>query len=282
VSSINRGSFVCRAGLVVAGALWVGVFLAAPHAQQRGFVPMAASSVARFPDAHIGENVSMTAFVEAILSRTTFTVDQDREKTSAAQVLVIAPNLNGVLTPGTQVTVQGEVLRFDPAEVMKKAAKYTLDLPVDAAVAYRGKPAVLATAVIHNLQLVDLAKRVLPPPTEAELALDKAMKTISPTFNTLRTGLETPAADQLKTQIAALKTAFTETERFFKTRGTADATEWAQAALKFLATMEQGTAASRWEDVRNAATGLGGLCQQCHTAHRERMDDGSYRVRGGN
>ena len=37
-------------------------------------------------------------------------------------------------------------MRFDPAEIAKKARNYTIDLPPDVIEKYRGRPAVLATA----------------------------------------------------------------------------------------------------------------------------------------
>jgi cytochrome c556 len=182
------------------------------------------------------------------------------------------------------VTVQGPVFKFDPAEVTKRARTYTLDLSADMVAKYQGKPAILATSVI-TAALVDVAKRVLPPPTPEELALDKAMKTISGTFNELRAGLETPKAEDVKTQVGTLKGAFTEAAVFFNARKVTDASDWAQQALKFVGAMEAGAAGAKWDEVKTAATGLGGLCTSCHTAHRERMDDGSFRFRppgGGN
>jgi cytochrome c556 len=40
-----------------------------------------------------------------------------------------------------------------------------------------------------------------------------------------------------------------------------------------------GAAAGKWEDVTAATTTLAGVCTSCHTAHRERMDDGTYRIK---
>jgi hypothetical protein len=90
---------------------------------------MTASTIAREPAAHIGENVSMMAAVETVLSKTIFTVDQDKTKSTGQEVIVIAPTLQE--TPGQNVylTIQGEVIRFDPAEIAKKVRNYTVDSP---------------------------------------------------------------------------------------------------------------------------------------------------------
>ena len=39
-------------------------------------------------------------------------------------------------------------------------------------------------------------------------------------------------------------------------------------------------AAGKWDDVKTGATNLAQVCQTCHTAHRERLEDGSYRIKG--
>src|SRR6185295_15306730 len=123
---------------------------AAPPAA-KPMVPMAASSIITSPDTYIGENVSMMCAVEAVLSKTTFTVDQDKTKSTGKDVLVIAPNLYMPVAPNAYITVQGEVFKFDPAEVAKRARNgYVLDLPPDVAAKYQGKPAVFASGVIRS------------------------------------------------------------------------------------------------------------------------------------
>src|SRR5262245_59171102 len=59
----------------------------------RPMVAAAASSIVLNPDGFVGENVSMTCAIESILSKTVFTVDQDKATSTGKEVLVIAPNL---------------------------------------------------------------------------------------------------------------------------------------------------------------------------------------------
>jgi len=253
----------------------------APPAQAgaKPLVPMTASSLLRNPQAHIGDNVSLMATVDTVLSKTAFTVDQDATKTAALTLLVLAPTLTAAPDVNGYVTVQGEVLRFDPAEIAKRVKSYTIDLPADVAAKYQGQPVILATAVV-NPKLVDLAKRVLPPMTPAEIAFQKAMRTINPTFTALRGGLETPNAAQIKEQAATVKNAFTEVETYFKSRSIAEAAGWAGEAIKLATTIEEGAAAGKWDDVKAAAGTIQGLCANCHGAYRERQDDGSFRIKG--
>ena len=254
----------------------------APPAQAgaRPLVPMTASSLLRNPQAHMGDNVSLMATVDALLSKTAFTVDQDATKTAAQVLLVIAPTLSAAPVLNEYVTVQGDVIKFDPAEIAKRNKTYTLDLSADLIAKYQGQPMILATAVV-NPKLVDLAKRVLPPMTPAEIAFQQAMRTINPTFTALRGGLDAPNAAQIKEQAATVKTAFTEVETYFKSRNVADATGWATDAIKFLGAIEAGAAAGKWDEVKAAAGSVQQLCATCHNTHRERQDDGSFRIKSG-
>src|SRR5580765_7391727 len=92
-------------------------------------VPATAASIALNPDPFYGETVSMTATVEQVLTKTAFSVDQDKTKSTGKEVLVIAPQLSADVPVNVYVSVVGEVIKFDPAEVAKKAKDYSLDLP---------------------------------------------------------------------------------------------------------------------------------------------------------
>jgi hypothetical protein len=242
---------------------------AAPAPAPKPMIPMAASSIILSPDTYVGENVSMMGSVDAILSKTVFTVDQDKTSSTGKDVIVIAPNIQQPVQPNAYLTIQGEVFKFDAAEVAKRSRnQYALDLTPEQIAKYQGKPAVFATGII-TAQLVDIGKRQPPPLTAGEQLLRAAMMAIS-----------TDVA-KAKEQIAALKKAFTDAEAFFKSQSAPDAVDWAGQALKSVAAMEAATAAAtpKWEDVRTAATTVGGLCGPCHAARRERLEDGSYRFK---
>ena len=116
----------------------------------RPLVPVAASSVAANPDPYVGEYVTMTGAVEANLSKTSFSVDQDKTKSTGQDVLVLAPSLQMPADANGYVTVIGQLIKFDEKEVAAMLKDYRIDLsPADIAT-YRGKPVVLATAVITS------------------------------------------------------------------------------------------------------------------------------------
>lgn len=274
--------FLTRLALVAASA---SLAVSIGRAQQGGgapaarpLVPMAASSLLLNPDAHFGENVSLMAAVETVLSKTAFTVDQDKAKTTGKEVLIIAPTLTGVVQPNTYVTVTGEVVKFDPAEVARKLKGYTLDIAPDVVAKFQGQPAVFATAVITP-GLIDIAKRVAPPMTPAEQAYSKIMKGVGSAFPALRTGLDGSNAATAKENVAILKKSFAEVQAFWKERSTADAVGWAQEASKHTDTIEAAVSAGKWDDAKTAAGTLQQLCTTCHTAYRERQDDGTFRIK---
>lgn len=244
----------------------------------RPMMPLTASSFAAHPELYIGQQVSMMGTVQKNVTKTTFTMVQGRTPMQK-DVLVIAPNLTAMPDVSAYVTVVGDAVKFDPADVAKRLKDYTLDLPPDIVEKYKGQPAVLATSVI-NAANADIGKKLPKPPTPAEDAFDKVMKQVSPTFNSLRQAVDASAATTVKQHAGELKGFFTQTQAFFKDRGTADATGWAGDAMGLVDKIDAAAAAGKWDDAKASATTLNSLCGTCHTAHRDRQDDGTYRVKG--
>jgi len=243
-------------------------------------VPVAASTVVANPDPYIGEYVSLTAPVEQALTKSTFSVDQDKSKPDR-DILIIAPTLTGTVTPNAYVTVLGELVKFDPDEIKKKTKNYTLDLPPDLIAKYKGKPAIVATAVVVNSTGVDIAKVLPPPMTPEELEFQKIMRQVGPANTALRGAIEKMDAAAVKEQAAVLSTAFTKTEAFWKTKGKAEAQGFAAEAKKHADAITAAVASANWDGVKASAGPLGQQCASCHGAYRERLDDGSFRIKAG-
>lgn len=241
-------------------------------------VPVAASSVAKNPDPYIGEYVTLTATVESNLSKTGFSVDQDKTKSTGQDVLVLAPNLQKPADPNAYVTVIGQLIKFDPAEVEKNLKGYTVDLPADVQAKYKGKPVVLATAVI-NSGGVDIAKKPIPPMSADDLALQKIMTKLPPAQAALRKAIDGKDLNLVKEQATILKTAFTETEAFWKTRGNTEAMNIAAEAKKHADAILINLGLGNLEAAKTSVTPLGGTCGSCHGKFRDRMDDGTFRIK---
>jgi len=257
---------------------------AAPAAPPKVLVPVATNTLTSNPDAFYGQAVTITASVEQILSRTSFVVDQRRVGTATLKgvkgptdVLVLVPNIQSPIDLKSYVTVMGEVVKFDPAEVAKKAKDYKLDLPADAAAKYAGRPALIATSVIND-KFVDVAKRLPPPMTAEEEAFSKVMKQVGPAFAALRAGVDKSEVENANKNATVLRQAFTDTEAFFKPKKP-DATLWAAEARKHVESIQASVAAGKWDDAKTAAGTLQQACGRCHGQYRERFDDGSFRYK---
>ena len=241
-------------------------------------VPVAASSVAANPEPYIGEYVTLTGAVEANLSKTSFSVDQDKTKSTGKDVLVLAPNLQKPADANGYVTVIGQLIKFDPAEVEKNLKGYTVDLPADMQEKFKGKPVVLATAVI-NTAGIDIAKKPIPPMTADELALQKIMTKLPPAQAALRKAMDGKDLNLVKEQATVLKTAFTETEAFWKAKGNTEAMTIAGEAKKHADAILINLGLGSLEAAKTSLTPLGATCGNCHGKFRERMDDGTFRIK---
>lgn len=241
-------------------------------------VPVAASSVAANPDSYVGEFVTMTGAVEANLSKTSFSVDQDKTKPTGKDVLVLAPTLQKPAEANGYVTVIGQLIKFDEKEVAEKLKDYKIDLSPEDLAKFRGKPVVLATAVI-NTSGIDIAKKPIPAMSADELALQKIMTKLPPAQAALRKALDGKDLDLVKEQATILKTAFTDTEAFWKAKGNTDAMTIAGEGKKHADAILINLGLGNLEAAKTSITPLGGTCGSCHGKYRERMDDGTFRIK---
>ena len=241
-------------------------------------VPVAASSVAKNPDTYVGEYVTLTATVESNLSKTGFAVDQDKNKSTGQEVLVLAPNLQKPADQNTYVTVIGQLIKFDPAEVEKNLKGYTIDLPADVQAKYKGKPVVLATAVIDTAG-IDIAKKPIPPMSSDDLALQKIMLKLPPAQAALRKALDGKDLNLVKEQATVIKTAFTDIETFWKTKGNTEAMTIATEGRKHADGILMNLGLGNLDAAKTSITPLGATCASCHGKFRDRMDDGTFRIK---
>ena len=245
----------------VIGLLWCVALLTGGQAGQsppapapKPLIPAAASSIAATPEAFYGQNVSITAAVDRILSPTSFTVDQNPREPGAGEVVVLVDVLTAPLAVNGYVTIIGEV------------------------VPHEGRPAIRATSVL-TAAMVDLAKRPAVPMTPEEIAFDQVMKRINPAFGAIRQAVSEAAGYEGVEHAVTLKKAFAETETFWKKREKPDAMKWAAEARTHAESLEQAISSRKWDEAKAALTGLQQTCSACHGVYRQRLDDGSYRIK---
>ena len=278
--TLTAGSIVLTAFVLSLTALTAQGPPQAPPAgtPPKPLVPVAASSVASNPEPYIGEFVTMTGAVEANLSKTSFSVDQDKTKPTGKDVLVLAPTLQKPAEANGYVTVIGQLIKFDEAEVAAKLKDYKIDLAPEDLAKFRGKPVVLATAVI-NTAGIDIAKKPIPAMSADELALQKIMTKLPPAQAALRKALDGKDLNLVKEQATILKTAFTDTEAFWKAKGNTDAMTIAGEGKKHADAILINLGLGNLEAAKTSITPLGGTCGSCHGKYRERMDDGTFRIK---
>jgi hypothetical protein len=253
----------------------------APRAPQP-IVPIAVTTLIAKPETYVGGTVTLTAAVEQRFGAAAFSIVQGRASASsdaARDVLVVAPVLTAPVEPGAYVTVIGEVVRFEPADVAAKLKGATPDLPADAIAKYRGRPAIVATSVINGA-MTDLAKRLPPPMSPEELELSRRMKVIGPGFAALRQAVTASNAADAGALAGAMTKAFTDAAAFWKPRPHPDAIQWNEDARRETAAIAAAAAKSDWDEVKASVTKTQTFCQEFHGRYRERLDDGTYRFKG--
>ena len=287
VAAIALAAFVTSFSTMTSGLSSValakegqGAQAPAANTPPKPLVPVAASSVANNPDPYVGEYVTMTGAVEASLSKTSFSVDQDKTKATGKEVLVLAPSLQKPVEQNGYVTVIGQLIKFDEQEVAAKLKDYQIDLsPADVA-KFKGKPVVLATAVI-NTAGIDIAKKPIPAMTADDLALQKIMTKLPPAQGAVRKSLDSKDAAAAKEQATILKDSFTQIEAFFKAKNNEEATKWASEGKGHAESILVNLGMNNIEAAKTSITPLGGTCASCHGKYRERMEDGTFRLKAG-
>jgi cytochrome c556 len=244
----------------------------------RPAIPAAASSIAEKPETFYGQNVTVYATVEKQLTPTAFILDQDKTKSTGKEVIVVARRLHEPVEINSYVTVMGEVVKADAAEIAKVAKEAAAGLPPEILAQHAGKPVIFATVVLTPA-LNDLAKFIPPPMTPEEAALDKAMKSVGQANGAVRKGVDASNAEIVKKNTAILAPAFAETETFWKKRGNAEAVKIAQTARAAVDALDKAAGMGNWNEAKTQMTTLGQQCQACHKEFRERLEDGSFAVK---
>jgi hypothetical protein len=209
------------------------------------------------------ETVAFTGSVQGVLSRTVFSMAGANE-----QLTVFARDLQRAVEPNAVVTVLGQ----------RAPAGDTRVLPGEVRAWSGNRPIVTATSVLAA-DMVDLTKRLPPPATVEEEALDSMMKRISPAFTALRAAVDGSNADEARKRAVALQQAFVEVESFWAKQSRADAVRWARTARGQSESIARTAAANEWAPAKAATDVLGQQCQACHGTYRDAFDDGLFRIR---
>lgn len=240
-------------------------------------VPTAVNSIVANPSQYIGRPVSVTVSVATLLTATAFTIDQNHN-IAQGEILVIAPTLVKVPAADAYVTVIGDLVAFDPADIATRFATYKLELSPEVIAKFRGKPAIIATAIVSS-SFTDLMKRPPAPMTPDDQKLSAIMQQVSPASAALRAAAGASDAATVKARTAELRKLFGDANDVFKSRNILTAMLMLADAQTQIDAIDAAAAAAKWPDVTAATTTLTQACTTCHNAHRERQDDGTFRLK---
>ena len=249
-------------------------------------LPVATNTVLRNPDVYYGKQITLSAGVDHMISKTAFVVDQwkmtgpNEASPVGKPILVVAPYLAGALDTRSYMLMRGELVKLDTSAIARVAAEYKIDLGPELWAKYQGQPMLLAVSVING-SYTELARKPIAPPTTNELALSDTMKAISPAFAALKAAADASQADVVAANVAKLKPAFSQTENIWDSVGQSSAGQWARDAQDYIASIEHDAAVGNWDKAKFNANKLGQVCASCHGTFRDRADDGTYRMKAG-
>lgn len=112
-----------------------------------------------------------------------------------------------------------------------------------------------------------------------EKAFEAAMKEVLPASGSLRGNVGSKNADGAKTDAAKLEKIFKTSEDFWTARKTQDAIDWSKQAKEAAAAIGKLAAAGEWDKIPDEQKKIQATCTACHTAHREKLPDGGYKIK---
>ena len=133
---------------------------------------------------------------------------------------------------------------------------------------------VSTTLAVAALGVVTLLGAEKPPESYVTL-----MKDTNTAAQALRGHVQAKDYDGIAADAAALKKLFAGTEAFWTSRKADDAIGFSKAGAKASADLEAAAKAKNDDGIATAARAVNGTCMGCHTAHRERLPDGSSEIK---
>jgi cytochrome c556 len=121
------------------------------------------------------------------------------------------------------------------------------------------------------------ATAIVSAQVKTEEDYDKLMKAVGAANGTMAKATDgaTVAAEAKK-----LQALFKDAQGFWMARSNKEAAGWAASAMTHAAEIEKAAAANNMEGVAAHRKELGGVCQTCHKANREKTESG-FAIRKG-
>ena len=110
-------------------------------------------------------------------------------------------------------------------------------------------------------------------------AFEAAMKKAGKTMGPLKKALDVNNFADAKPGAQSLVEIYDITEKFWKERKADDAIQSSMTGKAAAAALLAAVAAEKSDDARAAFGKLAGTCKGCHEAHREKLEDGKYKIK---
>lgn len=114
---------------------------------------------------------------------------------------------------------------------------------------------------------------------EAEKSLSPTMKEVGGSFGALKKDLDAKNSTDAEKESKKLEGLFKEVEKFWAARKTEDAVKSSKDAQKEAAEVGKAAKSGNFEKALTAYGEIGKQCQGCHTAHREKLPDGGFKIK---
>ena len=124
-----------------------------------------------------------------------------------------------------------------------------------------------------------LATAALPLFGEDGRAFSQVMKDIQGASAQVKKGFESGAKDDVASGGEKLHTLYKEVEVFWAKRGAADAIESTKTGIDAAKAITSEANTGSKEGAQTAFSKLNGTCKSCHEAHREKLSDGTYKIK---
>jgi cytochrome c556 len=109
--------------------------------------------------------------------------------------------------------------------------------------------------------------------------LTAAMKTAGAANGSLRKSITAKDASDIAATTDKLVAAFKTTQGHFEEHHMDDGVKFAQAGIQAATNIAAAAKAGDWDKASAELKTLGAQCQGCHAAHREKLPDGSYKMK---
>ena len=105
------------------------------------------------------------------------------------------------------------------------------------------------------------------------------MKSVPGAVGGIRKNLEAKTLDAVVGDAKKLEDVFGQSAEFWTKKGGADAAGWSKDAQVAAAKVASAAAAGDADGAAAAFKTVTGSCKGCHEAHREKLADGSYKIK---